>query len=445
MRTWTGALFILCGLLLYEGCGGGGGSTSTTNPVASGGTQANPSSTNLVASGGAQANPGPGPSLPTASPNTKLRRVAKIILKPGEASLYTAVIDPAHGYAYFATSANVHPGYIIKVSLGAGDASPVEVGSIQLPTGQEGTVCSVIDTVHGYAYFGNISAPGNILKVALGAGNTPPRLIGSLTLNPGENNLLGAAIDVTNGYAYFGCAPAKIVKVTLGQGDALPTRVGAVDLGPTLGGVRRVLMDAAHGYAYALALASSSQFVKIAVGTGNNPPTRVGSITFPAGEDHLDFAAIDTSTGYAYLGTSFTGAVLEDTTPGKIVKVRLNPGNMTPTRIGSITVPPKYFTSGGIDPNTHFLYIGNDLTFPASHVLQVATGQGDTLPTLVDTIQLTPGTTHYTFATRPHSPDPTLAGEIYIQSGVIDPTAGYLYFGTDTQPGQIIKVAIPAK
>jgi hypothetical protein len=41
--------------------------------------------------------------------------------------------------------------------------------------------------------------------------------------------------------------------------------------------------------------------------------------------------------------------------------------------------------------------------------------------------------------------DPTLGGEIYIQSGVMDPAAGYLYFGTDTHDGQVVKVAIPAQ
>ena len=201
--TWTRVLYTLPALFLLGGCGSGDGAGGGR---ASAGRQ-NPS-----------AQPGAGRTVKEYSSRTTMQRVSKLVLKSGENSLYTGVIDPANAYAYFATSASVDSGYIVKVALNSGDAAPTEVASLLIPNGQEGILSSVIDTVHGYAYFGNAHSPGQILKVALGTGAAPPRLVGTLTLNSGENTLLGAAIDVTHGYAYFGCAsnPGIGVKVALG-------------------------------------------------------------------------------------------------------------------------------------------------------------------------------------------------------------------------------------
>ncbi|HLK59760.1 MAG TPA: hypothetical protein VKU00_24575 [Chthonomonadaceae bacterium] len=433
---WTGSLSLLLGLALFGAWSGGYGVGGASSAHAGGFSPMG---------GPSEGDGGDG----SGNENAKLRRVAKLILKPGEGSLYSGVIDPIHGYAYFATSGSVHPGYIIKVALGAGNAAPVEVGAIPLPAGQEGVATSVIDPVHGYAYFGNLQQPARIFKVALEAGNALPRLVGSTVLNASERALFGSGIDIARGYAYFVCAanPGIVVKVALGEGDALPRRVSAAALNPGTGFPRRLLVDPASGYGYVVCNGAdaSSQWVKLSLGAGDAAPRQVSSVAFPAGENNFHFAALDTEAGYAYLGTYNPRGAFDDTTPGKIVKVRLNPGDAAPVRIGAITVPQKYFTAGGLDPKTHSLYLANDLTFPVSSVLQVATGQGDQLPHLVNTLPLQQGTTPFTFATRPKGVDPLSGGEIYIQSGVIDPAAGYLYFGTDTHPGQIIKVAIPAK
>jgi len=207
------------------------------------------------------------------------------------------------------------------------------------------------------------------------------------------------------------------------------------------------MMDAAHGYAYAVTTTawSSRSLTKIAIGVGDAPPVQVSQSALPFGYGAFQFADLDLTAGYAYLVGTNPGSAFDDITPGIVVKVRLNAENAPPTYIGTLTVPPKFFSAGGIDPNTHYLYISNDLTFPASKVLQIALGVGDSLPTLVKTISLVPGTNYYTFATRPLPGDAVLAGEVYVRSGVMDPASGYIYFGTDTRPGQVIKVAIPAK
>ncbi len=53
--------------------------------------------------------------------------------------------------------------------------------------------------------------------------------------------------------------------------------------------------------------------------------------------------------------------------------------------------------------------------------------------------------------TQPNPPDgqnkinnpETLYGEVFLQSAVIDPARGYAYFGTDSNHGQVVKVALP--
>src|SRR5579871_4434835 len=276
-QVWFGLLGLLPALSLLSGCGGGngiaGGNMRSTHPVTLPGSSSDSSLSTRAISG---------------NPNGVLQRVAKIVAKPGEGSFYTASIDPTQGYAYFGTSGSTHPGYIVKVALGTGNNAPTEVGSIQLPIGQEGTVCSVIDTVHGYAYFGNLGVPARIFKVALGAGSAPPRLVGSLVLNAGENCLFDGAIDVANGVAYFTCAtnPAKIVKISLGQGNALPTRVGVTTLAAGSGIARRLLMDPVRGYLYAVTMnGNTSGLVKLTLGSGSALPTQVSSVTLPSGEE----------------------------------------------------------------------------------------------------------------------------------------------------------------
>src|SRR5437016_1124289 len=64
--------------------------------------------------------------------------------------------------------------------------------------------CGVIDTLHGYAYFGTNTTPGVVIKVALGAGNAPAHRVAALSLQNTEGALSCAVIDPANGYAYFG-------------------------------------------------------------------------------------------------------------------------------------------------------------------------------------------------------------------------------------------------
>src|SRR5207253_760209 len=97
--------------------------------------------------------------------------------------------------------------------------------------GEEGIRSAVIDTVHGFAYFGTDTIPGRVIKIAFN-GSGPPTLVGILELNDGsESNLHTAVIDVAGGYLYFGTStnPGVVVKVDL-NGSGVPLEVGSATM-----------------------------------------------------------------------------------------------------------------------------------------------------------------------------------------------------------------------
>jgi uncharacterized repeat protein (TIGR01451 family) len=135
--------------------------------------------------------------------------VGALALNAGEDKLYTAVIDPAGGFAYFGTDNS--PGIVVKVRL----ADFTRVGALTLNTGENKLWSAVIDPAGGFAYFGTYTSPGRVVKVRL------PDLtrMDALTLNAGEDWLPSAVIDPAAGYAYFGTDispnPGIVVKVRI--------------------------------------------------------------------------------------------------------------------------------------------------------------------------------------------------------------------------------------
>ena len=258
-------------------------------------------------------------------------RVGAVPAVPDESNPQCTLIDSIHGYAYFGTYTS--PGAVIKVALGAGNTPPTRIGTLTLDPGENLLFSGVIDAAGGYAYFGTYTNPGTVVKVALGAGNALPTRVGALTLNAGESSLYCAVIDSAGGYAYFGTftSTGMVIKVALGAGSALPSRVGTLQLtseGALLCGV----IDAAAGYAYFGAGGGTNGIVlKVALGAGNALPTRVGAISLNAGETTLSCGVIDPVAGYAYFGVS-------DPSPGVVVKVSLGAGGALPVRIGALTL-----------------------------------------------------------------------------------------------------------
>ncbi len=313
-----------------------------------------------------------------------------ITLGAGEDYLTSAVLDQAHGFAYFGTYTS--PGVVVKIDL----ATFTRVGALTLDPGEDGLSSAVIDQTHGFAYFGTSTSPGIVVKVDLEAFTR----VGALTLDAGEDYLSSAVIGPASGFAYFGTdtSPGVVVKVDL----ATFTRVGALTLDTGEDGLWSAVIDQVHNFAYFGTGTSPGTVVKVGLTT----LTRAGTLTFNAGEDGLTSAVIDSASGLAYFGTG--------TSPGTVVEVDL----ASLTRSGALTLAPgeNELASAVLDPAAGFAYFGTA-----------------TSPGIVVTV---------TLATFRKLAVTLSAGQNRLWSAVVDPARGSAYFGTDTNPGAILPFAL---
>jgi hypothetical protein len=411
-------------------------------------------------------------------------RAGALTLDAEERSAMSAVIDTAHGYAYFGTMTS--PGIVVKVRL----SDFKRVGALVLRDGEDELRSAVIDTVNGFAYFGTLTNPGKVVKIRL----SDFTRVGSLTLDREEGELGAAVIDTANGFAYFGTftSPGIIVKIRLSDF----TRVGALYLRPEEAGLLTAVIDPAKGFAYFGTDTVPGIIVKVRL----SDFTRVDSLTLNNGEDELTCSVIDTVNGYAYFGT-FTlvphivkvrlsdltrvGAInlddgvtgflragvidqangfayfAPDERPGRIIKVRLSNFSFVGYLTLNLTTGEDLLASGVIDPAKGFAYFsGNssvvvkirlsDFTRVAATplsrgennlecaVIDTANGYayfGANNPSLIVKVRLSDFKRVGVLNMSP--------GEWNLGSAAIDTANGFAYFGTyDTSPGKVIKVRL---
>ena len=389
----------------------------------------------------------------TSYPNNGMRRIGTCELSNNLfRSLYTAVYDPTTGFAYFSTAggAGVNPGHIIKVDCNG--PLPVEVGSCQCATGEFNLNSGVLDTVNGYGYFGVLStSPGRIAKIALGAGSAAPTYVNSTPLNTGENAVMGAVADVANGYAYFACAtnPGTVVKISMSAGSSPPARIGTVTLNSGEGSLRRGVIDASAGYGYFATISSAPTLVaKIALGTGATAPTRIGVVQLESTSHNIGSAVIDSAAGYAYFGSYDTTSV-----PAKVYKMALGAGAASPALVATTPLNgvERELCSALIDPTAGYAFFGTDHTYPGK-IYKLSLGAGSASPIELGTLALNSGASanpadganvSNVVTVPPAAPLPW--GEVFLQSAIYDTARGYCYFGTDSSPGQVVKVAFSQK
>ncbi len=360
--------------------------------------------------------------------------------------LYNALYDPNTGYALFMTAGAINPGRIVKVDLNG--ALPVEIGAAQA-TGTSNLIGGAYDPTTGYAYLGNTGGPGRIIKVRMESGATPPTYLGYLSLSsgpPSENLSWGMVMDTTdpdpaNHYLYIACgtSPGIVVKVAPGVGDNLPTRVGSLQLNSGENAIRRCAIDTAGGYAYfATAGNNAGMVIKVALGAGAALPTRIGAASFAVGENNIGAVLLDPANGYGYCAT-YTSAP-------HVIKFDMGAGAAAPTVVGSLALNAgdREASTGVIDTAGGFAILGSDHTHPA-RIYKVKLGAGAALPTEVGMLQLATGSCGYscypadgTNAVPPN--DPNLYGDLYCQSSVGNTSLGYVWFGMDEQPGNVVKV-----
>ena len=384
-----------------------------------------------------------------------MRHVTAITVKdsmpPGTSpyrSLYCAVVDEANGYAYFTTAGAIDPGKIIKVKISGGPLQLTEVGEADASPGDVNLLSGVIDPAAGYAYFGTTGTPAHIVRFALGAGDNPPTHTAgdTITLASGENLAMGAVIDTSdpnpaNHHAYFACStsPGRIVKIKLGTF----TEVSSLTLPSGIGedAPRRGVIDTANGVAYFATnnATGNPRVIKVSLGTGDSQPQRINSIQLDTSPNRIGSAVIDTVGGFAYFG-SYDATVV----PSKIYKVPLNgAGALTTSMTRTLSFSARELCSAVIDPVAGYAYFGTDHTYPGK-IHKVRLEDSVTPPTHVGFLALAPGSvtplpadgTNFT-----NSP-PTLYGEVYLQSAVPHLLRGYAYFGTDSRPGQVARIAL---
>src|SRR2546422_3943241 len=316
--------------------------------------------------------------------------------------LFSAVIDTKHGFAYFGTGfpGDFGFGRIVKVDLSSFRA----VRILSLRTGEDNLVAGVIDPENGYAYFTTGTFPTHPSRIVkIGLANFME--VDSLGLSPDEFSCLCTAIiDTENGFAYFGTfsEPARVLKVDLSSFrivDSLTLRQGDDDL-------NSAVIDPIHGFAY--------------FGTFNGRIVKVNLHSFKEvrsvalnGADlgaPLTSAVIDPQNGFAYFGDYRT-----------VTKIRLS----SLQAAGSLTLNPgeAEMHSAVIDTTNGFAYFG-------------LAGLGHPGITEINLSTFTESRSVFVFT------DPYLRNGLW--SAVIDTYHGYAYWGSDGgEPrGIIIRVSL---
>ena len=354
---------------------------------------------------------------------------------PDDKGLYAAVIDPTNGYAYFVGN------YLFKLDI-TGNL-PVQVGPA-VYAGQP--IQGTIDVAAGYAYFGKVT----LSRYSLGIGTNPVTAAGTLSLAAGS--AASVAVDDSdpnpaNHYAYVLCttpgSPAKVAKVSLATFTELNSIILNSDETNFLFGT---VADAQKGYVYFVTspgLSGSPHVLKVKMTPGTNAPVRIGAVDLGVAE-LIDGGCIDTVHGYAYYGTynSDTNVV------GKIFKVKLESGDVSPTLIGHINLHPGEARLAGnvVDPVNGFVYFANDNTYPGG-IYQLNLN-GTNLPTEIRYFQCvggpqTPPPNGITASNTTTNSDGILPyGEVFFRSGVFDSVRGYAYFGQDSRPNQVVKIKL---
>src|SRR5438093_1959537 len=200
-------------------------------------------------------------------PAEAFARVGALTLNAGENQLFSAVMDPAAGFAYFSTFTS--PSIIVKIRL----SDLTRVGSLVLNKGENILDSAVIDTAAGYAYFGTYTSPGIVVKVRL----SDLTRVGALRLNTGENIAISAVIDSAAGFAYFGTStiPGIVVKVRLSDF----TRVGSLTLNTGENYLNSAVIDSVAGFAYFGTYTISGIIVKVKLSASAGPSPDATSTT----------------------------------------------------------------------------------------------------------------------------------------------------------------------
>ncbi|MEK9156402.1 MAG: hypothetical protein AAB360_03865, partial [Patescibacteria group bacterium] len=253
---------------------------------------------------------------------------------------------------------------------------------------------AVADTTNHFIYYGTYESPARIIKV----NGTNNQIVSVLTLDSTDEYAIDSAINITNGYAYFGMygGTGKVVKIQLSDF----TRIGSYSL-PAFLSALTISSDGA--YVFAARYAAPAMIYKIQT----SDMTLVGSaLTLASGENYA-FSAISDGT-YAYFGT----------TTSHIAKVQMSDNTEVGTAFAYAGPGTRFHTAATDGTYGYFgTYYGNPTD--RSDVIKI---QLSNMTQIGSTLTLN-------------------AGETNLESAAIDTVNGFVYFGTEAEPGKVVKVA----
>jgi DNA-binding beta-propeller fold protein YncE len=317
------------------------------------------------------------------------------------------------------------------------------VASLTLNSGQAHLRVAAIDTVHGFAYFGNVGAidskPSVVVKVSLSTFS----VVGVLTTS--SNDISSLLVDPANGFLYVGDKNSgNVTKVDL----STFTIVGQLFVAP---GLELGVIDTIHGFAYYGD--QGDEIFKV----------RLSDFSLVGTLFHLPIffsisAAIDPAGGFAYFGG------LSNRSP-QVVQIRLSDFTVAGTlSLKNASDESRQPSTLLVDPVNEFLYVGTisspGLVFKIHlpdlkqvGLLKLPNGQVDPLGSVIDTPRgfayFVTGTSSNTIVKISLSTF-TEVGSLQLPSGdsfdffadIIDTTAGFAYFGTYSSPSPAVIVKI---
>jgi len=309
--------------------------------------------------------------------------VGAAVLEGDEDKPFNSVIDTLHGYAYFGTD---FPSHLVKVALGQSNTPPYRVGSV--PVDEEWNVgAGVLDAAGGYACF---QVGHKLVKFKLGQGDTPPSIVSQTDFptNAGNISLDSAVLDPITHYAYFGSDEVQIFKVALGAGDAAPRFVSSAMLPEGEYGLRGTFIDPTNGFAWFTSQAGS--LVKIALGNKDEPPKRIGALKVANKYQYLQYTFGMDDQGYAYLGTGGGGKTGDpECCEGGVLKIALGKGDELPRAVSFMPLPDGVLIAEGIvNPVSRTLYLGMDAAEEGGKLLKLNLGEGEAPPRIIATTSL---------------------------------------------------------
>lgn len=314
-------------------------------------------------------------------------------------ALYAGV-DAVNGKGYFLLRPQFG-GVVFQTTLGTGNAPPVATASQPITT-PDSPLSSVLDSTGTYIYSGSQS--GIVSKFNASA-------LGTLDQKSNIGLFLPrvAAIDEADKYLYFANSfngTGDITKHGTGENGTTYASLGTVD--PLAGEVGSAVIDATHDFGYFGT--TGGNIVELTL-NGNNGPG-ASQFTSAAPGFALLSAAIDRVNRKAYFaGSGASGIILE-------VDISVTP----PVVLNTLTLAPDETSLRGlvIDTTNKVLYVASNTTAP-SKIVKIALPTG-AAPFRTGAITLQPG-------------------DVSLSSGALDPTTGYMYYGTGTNPARVVKIA----